>query len=151
LLAHVPAPLAVMRREHVEAVGGWNFDLPPGWRDWDLAMALADANLEGTVLPLWLARYVPHARRAAQPLPREQLSVMLDLFVERHPRLFGAWGTALWRHRMLVGDAPPPPGPPPSHWSAWWVLTKTGLLHQFPRTGALYRRLRYGIPVPRER
>lgn len=154
LLAYHPVPFAVMRYSAWKQAGGLNPDLPAGWREWDLLLACADAELEGVVLPCWLGRYVPRAElMPAPPAHPETFSALLERIVHRHRRLFERAAVDLWLYRVVnsVSTAPPPPAAASpaldGQWRDWWKVTKQCLKRQFPAAARAYRRWIKRLPV----
>ena len=146
LLVHQPVPFALIRYDAFRSVGGWNFELPPGWREWCLWLAFAQAGLNGVTVPCWLGRFVPRRDPSAGPSEHDHmLGWVLDRVVESYPDVFNAHSTTLWRYRMLNSVTTLPPessagADTTEHWRHWWRLTKSCLKRQFPRSARLYRR-----------
>jgi hypothetical protein len=66
-----PVPFAVIREDAFRQAGGWNFDLPAGWREWDLWLAFHQAGWKGVVVPEWLAEYQPSASLSCAVGPQD--------------------------------------------------------------------------------
>jgi len=152
LLAYHPVPFAVMRYTAWRQAGGLNADLPPGWREWDLLLACADAGLEGIVLPCWLGRYVPRADLApSPPAHAEALSALLGGLAERRRRLVERAGVDLWLYRVMnsISTTLPPATAPAlnGQWRDWWKVTKQCLKRQFPAAARAYRRWIKRLPA----
>lgn len=97
-----PVPFAVIRRAAFDEVGGWNLQLPVGWRQWDLWLSLAQRGWQGVIIPIWAAR---HGRSSAldlgAPTHRKAYELLLEAIVERHRALFEQHGPELWlAHRL---------------------------------------------------
>jgi hypothetical protein len=102
LVSYHPVPVALIRHDAFQQVGGWNLELPPGWREWDLWLAFAEAGMQGVVVPSWHARFVPRCEYTIQePESPDRLSLILEKIVARSPALFDRHGTDLWLHRMV--------------------------------------------------
>jgi glycosyltransferase involved in cell wall biosynthesis len=100
LMYHHPVPFAVIRRDAFEQVGGWNHELPPGWRHWDLWLAFHQAGWRGLVIPHWLAIYRPSILRGLTPPSHPKAhELALERIVERSRELFTACGPQLWINR----------------------------------------------------
>ena len=81
---HLPLS-ALYRREAVLAAGGWQ--LPGGYEDWDLWMALAEAGHEGVGVPAVTGEYrVEPGRRLSRSSSRH--AERAAILRERHPRLY---------------------------------------------------------------
>jgi glycogen(starch) synthase len=107
LTDHHPVPFAVIRWSDFQALGGWNADLPDGWREWDLWLAAAGAGRVGVVVPEWCAR---HRIGAGQPRPVEHAKayeLALEAIARRNARLFADHGVDLWI-KSLVDRLQPP-------------------------------------------
>lgn len=93
LLYYHAVPLAMIRYDAFQAVGGWNLELPAGWRQWDLWLALHQAGWHGLVTPKWLARYIPYGGiRPQEPLHAKAHELILEAIVERNDKLFQQYG-----------------------------------------------------------
>lgn len=151
---HHPVPFALIRAAAFEQVGGWDLDLPSGWREWGLWLAMHDAGLRGGVVPMWLARFVPRMDYTLRrPESREQLRVMLERIMERSPAAFSGHEGLLWLW-SLVNDQPPAPAadagqpvPPRESWDDWWGVTKTCLKRQWPGGAKAFRKYVKRQPV----
>lgn len=145
-LDYRPVPIALVRYDSFRQVGGWNWELPPTWRDWDLWFALASAGFEGVVVPAWLCRYMPRTDlQPAIPPQRETFTHFMQMMVERSPAIFASRATDLWLDRLYNSISM---SPQPSFatqldsrhmWQDWRALTLTLLARQFPRLAGVYR------------
>ncbi|MBV8780937.1 MAG: glycosyltransferase family 4 protein, partial [Phycisphaerae bacterium] len=101
LTNYCPVPFAVIRRSAFDEVGGWNFDLPPAWRAWDLWLAFAQAGFGGRVAPAWQAAY-GHAPPGLE-VPDYAMSheLILNHIVTRNRELFSEYGGTLWAFVQL--------------------------------------------------
>jgi hypothetical protein len=90
-------PYCVMRYQAFRDVGGVRFDLPLGWRDWDLFLALQEAGWQGKVVPDWQGRYIPWWGNELCTIdhPKAQ-ELVLERIVRRSPQIFRDHGCWLW-------------------------------------------------------
>lgn len=96
LCYHAP-PYAVIRYVAYTEVGGLNFDLPTGWREWDLWLALNSSGWKGKVAPAWGGKYIPWWGIELSPIehPKAQ-ELVLERIVRRNHRAFEQHGAWLW-------------------------------------------------------
>ncbi len=103
-----PIPFALIRGEHLRQVGGWNNDLPEGWRDWDLWLALAQQGLQGQVIPSWLARYTNSgALNLTPPAHRKSHELVIEKIAARNGGFFKANAQDIWMAAQLGHISPP--------------------------------------------
>ncbi len=102
-----PVPFAVIRHDRFREAGGWNLDLPRGWRQWDLWLAFLGRGLRGVVVPVWGARHHPTSGR---PLPVDHpkaYEAALEAIAERNRELFREHGATLWIAALVERLSPP--------------------------------------------
>ncbi|MBY0586486.1 glycosyltransferase family 4 protein [bacterium] len=97
MICYHSIPYAVIRYEAYREVGGYNFDLPTGWRDWDLYLALHEASWHGKVHATWGGRYLPWwgIDLASIDHPKAQ-ELVLERIVRRNRKSFEEHGAWLW-------------------------------------------------------
>lgn len=147
IIIHRPPPFMVLRRASLERVGGYNHELPPGWAEWDLTLALHEAGLRGVVIPFWLARHAPREGEALpRPATHEVYTTMLEAAASRSPGVITRHAVDLWLYAKLQ-HAPGPTGPAATLIKMaepiddWWVMTKTYLKRRWPSGAKAYRRV----------
>lgn len=97
LVYHHPVPFAVIRRRAFDEVGGWNLELPAGWRQWDLWLAFHQAGWRGLVAPVWQGEYDPDpAMRLKPPWHHNTCEMILEAIGRRNRQLLGEHVTPLW-------------------------------------------------------
>ncbi len=117
MLYYHPVPFAVVRREAYEAVGGINPELPHGWRQWDLWLALAEAGWDAVVVPEWHAKYLPEAGNDLWTPPHEkQYELILQAISRRNRKLFAEHGAEMWINQVTNPVYQLPPLPKVKHW-----------------------------------
>jgi glycosyltransferase involved in cell wall biosynthesis len=107
LMYYHPVPFALVRRAHFEQTGGWNLDLPDGWREWDLWLAFLGQGLQGVVVPVWQAHHLPDSGRPAAIDHGKAYEMALEAIVERHRELFREHGATLWIAGKVGRTSPP--------------------------------------------
>lgn len=153
IMEYHPVPLALIRSEALERVGGLNHELPSGWSQWDFLLALHEAGLRGVVIPFWLARYVPRMEYTLErSATHEVYTAMLESVTARSPGVFARHATDLWLYavlsRSLPGDVPVGPAAPhETHFDDWWVMTKRYLKRRWPGGAKAFRRYVKGQPT----
>ncbi len=153
IIEYHPVPLALIRREALERVGGLNHELPAGWSQWDLWLALHEAGLRGVVIPYWLARYVPRMEYTLErPGTHEIYTTMLDTITARSPQVFARHATDLWLFAVLSAAMPGatfagPAAPHETKFDDWWVMTKKYLKRRWPSSAKAFRRYVKGRPI----
>lgn len=97
MICYHAIPFALIRYEALEEVGGYNFSLPTGWRDWDFYLALHGASWHGKVVPAWGGHYLPWwgYELSAIEHPKAQ-ELVLERIVRRNKRLFEEHGYWMW-------------------------------------------------------
>jgi hypothetical protein len=97
MICYHAIPFGVIRYEAYREVGGYNFDLPTGWRDWDLYLALHGAGWHGKVHASWGGRYIPWwgIELATIEHPKAQ-ELVLERIVRRNRKAFEEHGAWLW-------------------------------------------------------
>lgn len=111
MMFYHPVPFALIRRDAFTEVGGWNLALPPGWRQWDLWLAFAEAGWEGIVVPEWRAKFIPYAGIKLHPPSHPKAHEMvLQAVVRRNARLFAEHGADLWIAELTNRVEPVPAG-----------------------------------------
>jgi glycosyltransferase involved in cell wall biosynthesis/peptidoglycan/xylan/chitin deacetylase (PgdA/CDA1 family)/SAM-dependent methyltransferase len=81
---------ALMRKEAVQAVGGYDTAMPlPGYEDWDLAIGLVERGLRGRIVPEALFRYRirPGSMTASCTAPENHARLMRYI-VDKHPETY---------------------------------------------------------------
>jgi hypothetical protein len=97
LLYHHPVPFAVISYAAFRSVGGWNLNLPAGWRMWDLWLALQQSGFQGIVIPKWLAHFDPKAGRTLDvPQHGKAHEVILEAVAERNSALFAEHAVSMY-------------------------------------------------------
>lgn len=109
MMFYHPIPYALIRYDAFQKVGGWNLELPTGWRQWDLWLALHQAGYEGIVIPEWHGAHIPYAGvKLHAPTHPKAHEMVLDAIVERNQKLFAEHGARMWI-TTLTNPPPPPP------------------------------------------
>lgn len=97
LMYHHPVPFAVLRYDAFCEAGGWNYDLPAGWRQWDLWINLEQAGWQGIVIPHWLAEFVPYnGTKTDPPWFQKSHELALERLVARNRKLLGEHAVEMW-------------------------------------------------------
>lgn len=97
MICYHAVPYAVVRYVAYQEVGGMNFDLPTGWREWDLWLAMHSSGWKGKVYPAWGGKYIPWwgTELSAIEHPKAQ-ELVLERIVRRNSRVFAEHGSWLW-------------------------------------------------------
>lgn len=119
MMFYHPVPYALIRYQAFLEVGGWNLELPNGYRQWDLWLAFEQAGYEGIVLPEWHGEYIPYSRiKLEAPEHPKAHELALEGVTRRNRRLFLEHGVDLWVAHMTnrlppTKEVPEPPAPLP--------------------------------------
>lgn len=117
MLYYHQVPFAVIRHAALVEVGGWNCELPNGWRQWDLWLALAGAGWEGLVVPEWHAHFLPEAGNDLRPPEHDKAhELVLEAVIRRNRALFAAHGPELWLNQVTNPVYQFPPYPKVKNW-----------------------------------
>jgi glycogen(starch) synthase len=114
LTDHHPVPFAIIRWSDLQALGGWNTELPDGWREWDFWLAAAAAGRAGVVVPQWCAH---HRVGSGQPFPVEHpkaYEMTLEAVARRSATVFAEHAVDLWIKSLVDRLQPPAPAAPRS-------------------------------------
>lgn len=104
MIYHHPVPFALIRFGALSEVGGWNLELPTGWREWDLWLAFEENGFKGSVVPVWQAHYMPAASRCLAPLHHgKTYEKTLEAIIARNPGLFRDHGATMWLAEKIDG------------------------------------------------
>ncbi|MBX9654865.1 glycosyltransferase family 4 protein [bacterium] len=97
MMCYHPIPYAVIRYAAFEDVGGFNFELPPGWREWDFFLALHSASWHGKVVPHWGGHYMPWwgNELCAIEHPKAQ-ELAVERIARRNRKAFEEHGSVVW-------------------------------------------------------
>jgi glycosyltransferase involved in cell wall biosynthesis len=104
---------ALVRREALQAVGGFEESLRDGAEDWDLWLRMAERGLRGTILPEVLFFYRRRADSMSRAMLREPTySTLLRRLVQRHetsyrahfPELLVRRERRMWAMRVGIHD-----------------------------------------------
>ena len=102
-----PVPFAVISWRHYEEAGGWNTDLPDGWRQWDLWLAFERQGRRGVVVPVWQGRHHPSSARPEVIEHGKAYEMALEAITERNAELFEKHGATLWIADRVDRTCPP--------------------------------------------
>ncbi|MFO0947793.1 MAG: glycosyltransferase family 4 protein [Planctomycetota bacterium] len=101
MMFYHPVPFALIRYDAFLEVGGWNLELPAGWRQWDLWLAFEQAGWRGLVIPEWHGQFIPYAGiKLHAPDHAKAHEMILQAVVQRNQKLFADHGADLWITHM---------------------------------------------------
>jgi hypothetical protein len=98
-------PAALVRREEVLAVGGYDERMELGHEDWDLWLSIVERGRSGTIVPEILFDY--RRRPGSRSAVADRADTYLALFAERITKHAASYRRhlfdVLWEKEILVG------------------------------------------------
>lgn len=138
LMFYHAVPFALVRYDLFQKVGGWNLELPTGWRQWDLWLAFHQAGHDGIVLPLWQGKFIPYSGiKLDVPVHQKAHELAMERVAKRNRLLFDRHSTEMWISRsaapIIVHVKVPAPVPKPIPYRiVRFALRQVGLWREPP-------------------